>query len=352
MPEFFTPPTILLFILSIFLASAFGTRLILWCAKRCGWVAMPNHRSSHKVPTPREGGLTIGAVFFTGLVVLWMLKIVPQPLALAFIGGGLMITIVSWFDDRRNVHVGIRLAVQFIAVAWALFFIGDMATMNIGWRLWHLDFLTHLVPLGMVWMVNMYNFMDGIDGLAGSEALIVGGVAGGLLALSGSWDLALISWVLAAAAGGFLVFNWPPAKIFMSDVGSILIGFAFIVLAVASERSGAMPLLIWLILLMVFVVDASFTTIRRFIKGEKWFAGHHNFGFQQFLKRGLSHKQVTLSIIGVNIVLAALAVLSWREPVLLLPSFIVALVALSMVWWRIQSRESKRSVISPDHATL
>lgn len=333
--------TTTIFLLVIFLASLLGTWAVLRCARKYGWIAKPNHRSSHKVPTPRGGGIAIGFVFVVGLLALWITGVVSRPLALAFLGGGLLLGLVSFFDDRRNVHVGIRLAVHFIAVAWALFFIGDMKTMDIGWRLWHLDFLTHLVPLGMVWMVNMYNFMDGIDGLAGSEAVIAGGVGGGLLAASGAWDLALVAWLIAAASAGFLVFNWPPARIFMSDVGSILLGFAFIVLAVASERSGALPFFVWLILLMVFVVDASLTTIRRFIKGEKWFAGHHNFGFQQLLKRGFSHKQITLGIIGANAVLSALAILAWWKPVLLLPLFVLSLVVLSVVWWRIQ-REMMR----------
>lgn len=325
-----------IFLFFVFLAAVLGTWAVVRCARKYGWVAKPNNRSSHKVPTPRGGGIAIGLTFAAGLIVLWAIKAVPPQLFFAFLGGGFMVAFISLLDDRRNVHVGIRLAVQFVAVAWALFFIGDMSTMNIGYRIWHLDFLTHLVPLGMVWMINMYNFMDGIDGLAGSEAVIVGGVGGTFLAVVGAWDLALVSWVIAAATGGFLIFNWPPAKIFMSDVGSILLGFAFIVLAVASERSGALPFFIWLILLMAFVVDASLTTIRRFVKGEKWFTGHHNFGFQQLLKRGLSHKQVTLGIIGVDVILAILAVLAWWKPILLLPFFVSSLGVLSVVWWRVQ----------------
>ncbi len=331
-----TPPTIFIFLVAVFLASVFLTRVVLRYAKRLGWVAMPNYRSSHKVPTPRGGGIAMAFVFFVAVAVLWLAEFVAKELALAFIGGGLMVSVVSFIDDRKNVHVGIRLAVQFIAVAWALFFIGDMTRMNLGWRFWYLDFFTHLVPLGMVWMINMYNFMDGIDGLAGSEAVMAGGAGGALLAAAGAWDLALISWVVAAVSAGFLIWNWPPAKIFMSDVGSILIGFIFIVLAVASERSGAMPLLSWLILLMVFVVDATFTTIRRFVKGEQWFAGHHNFGFQQFLKKGYSHKQVTLGIIAVNVALAGLALIAWWKPVLLTPFFLGSLLILAVVWWKVQ----------------
>ena len=185
-------------------------------------------------------------------------------------------------------------------------------------------------------MINMYNFMDGIDGLAGSEAVIVGGVGGVLLALVGAWDLAVISWIIAVASAGFLVWNWHPAKIFMSDVGSILLGFIFTTLAVASERSGALPLLTWLILLMAFIVDATFTTIRRFVKGEKWFVGHHNFAFQQMLKRGYNHSQVTWGIIIINSALAVLALISWLKPILLTPIFLGSLVVLGVGWWRIQ----------------
>lgn len=332
--SFFT--TFIFFFLT-FLFSVCLTWFILRFARRCGWLAVPNHRSSHKVPTPRSGGIAIGLIFLLGLLVLWTAGVISKPLTLAFLGGGLLVSIVSFIDDRRGVHVGIRLVVHFIAVAWALFFIGDLRTINIGYRLWYLDFLTHLVPLGMVWVINMYNFMDGIDGLAGSQAVLVGAVGGAFLALSGVWDLALVSWLLAACVGGFLVWNWPPAKIFMSDVGSILIGFVLAVLMVASEKAQAVPLLIWVILLMVFVVDATFTTVRRLIKGEKWFAGHHNFAFQQLLKNGYSHKKVTLGIMAVNLALVAMVILARSKPALLLPLFAVALIGLALLWRRVQS---------------
>lgn len=335
---FISATVIPVLMVGVFFISWALTWAVYRAAQKRGWLAIPNERSSHHIPTPRGGGIAIAAAFGIALILLWRWEAIPQTLFLAFGGGGLLVAVISWLDDRRNVHVGIRLVIQFIAVAWSLFFIGDMPTINLGYRQWHLDFLTHLVPLGMVWMINMYNFMDGIDGLAGAQAVIAGLTGGILLAITGAWDIALISWMLAAAAAGFLVWNWHPAKIFMSDVGSILIGFAFAVLSVVSERSGAIPLLIWLILLMVFVVDASFTTIRRFVKGEKWFSGHHNFAFQQLLKQGYSHGHVTLGIIGIQIVLAGLGILSWWKPIALFPSFVGSFVVLGLLWWRIQSR--------------
>src|SRR3990172_11522366 len=98
-----------------------------------------------------------------------------------------------------------------------------------------------LAVVGLVWLINLYNFMDGIDGLAAGEAVGVGLVGGVLLAAAGATGLSLVALALAAAAGGFLVFNWPPAKIFMGDVGSGLLGYGFGVLALASERAGAVP---------------------------------------------------------------------------------------------------------------
>ena len=144
-----TPFFVALFLALIFFASTLGTWIILKCARKYGWVAKPNRRSSHKVPTPRGGGIAIALTFLGALIILWAAGLISKPLALAFLGGGAMVTLVSFIDDRRNVHVGIRLVVQFVAVAWALFFIGDMTKMNLGWRFWHLDFFTHLVPL--VW---------------------------------------------------------------------------------------------------------------------------------------------------------------------------------------------------------
>jgi Fuc2NAc and GlcNAc transferase len=183
-----------------------------------------------------------------------------------------------------------------------------------------------------VWLTNLYNFMDGIDGLAGAEAVVAGLVGAGLAAATGADGLALAAVSLAAAAGGFLVFNWPPATIFMGDVGSGLIGYAFGVMALASERADAVPLIVWLLLLGVFIVDATATLIARLWKRERWYEAHRSHAYQHAVQAGASHRQVTVAILGLNVVLGAAAAGALAVPAFV-PVVVMITVGLLTVLW-------------------
>lgn len=331
-----------LFFLSIFLIALFGTRAMMTLAKRWHFLAIPNERSSHTHPTPKGGGIAIAAAFFFGLIVLKHVGIIPRELFFALFPGGLLIALVSLLDDVRHVHFGIRLVFHFIAVSWALFFLGGMNTLYVGFTTLELSWLTNLVPLGMVWMINIYNFMDGIDGLAGAEAVIVGVGGGMLLAATGAWDLAFVAWCIALSSAGFLFWNWAPAKIFMGDVGSTLIGYTFAVLAVATERLHVIPGTVWLLLLGVFVIDATLTTLRRLVCGEAWFNAHHSFGFQKYIERGFAHHTVTAGIIVIDLVLLGLSFFVLRIPALILPVLATALFLLSLLWRNAGQRAWKK----------
>ncbi len=177
------------------------------------------------------------------------------------------------------------------------------------------------------------NFMDGIDGLAAGEGLVVSAVAGGILAIAGDWELAAACWVLAAALAGFLRWNWPPAKIFMGDVGSNLLGFVFCILAIASENRGSVPVLVWVLLLSVFWVDGVATLTKRLLRGKPPYEAHREHAYQRAVQAGYSHQQVTLTILLIDSALGGLAFLAWRWPALLLPVVPTVYVSLFITWW-------------------
>jgi Fuc2NAc and GlcNAc transferase len=180
----------------------------------------------------------------------------------------------------------------------------------LGWISWDWGWVGQLLALvGLVWMINLYNFMDGIDGIAGVEAVCASGLGGLVLAWSGLAGLAEAALVLAGASAGFLVWNWPPAKIFMGDVGSGFLGFAFGVLAISSAKERPWLLCPWLILLAVFIVDSILTLVRRLITGERWYEAHCSHAYQHAARRYGSHSKVTLTIAAVNV--AWLFPLSW-----------------------------------------
>jgi Fuc2NAc and GlcNAc transferase len=254
------------------------------------------------MPTPRGGGVSIVLVFL--LTVLWFVQrgALSSSLGWALIGGGLAVAVAGFLDDHFRVPTRLRLLIHFAAAEWALWWLGGIGPLQLGWISWDWGWLGQLVALvGLVWMINLYNFMDGIDGLAGMEALCVSALGGLLLAWSGLGGLAEGALVLAAASAGFLVWNWPPAKIFMGDVGSGFLGFVFGVLAIASAKERPWLLWPWLILLSVFIVDSTLTLMRRLITGAQWYEAHCSHAYQHAARRWGSHSRVTLTIAAVNV---------------------------------------------------
>ena len=163
-------------------------------------------------------------------------------------------------------------------------------------------------------MVNLYNFMDGIDGIAGVEATMAGAVGAMLSWYTGLPSIAVCAAVVAAGAAGFLVWNRPPAKIFMGDVGSGVLGFFFAVIALASETRGGPPLIVWAGLLGVFIVDATATLVRRVLHGEKWYSAHRSHAYQRAVQAGWSHARVTGAVMLINVLLALAAVVAGALP--------------------------------------
>ena len=166
------------------------------------------------------------------------------------------------------------------------------------------------------------------------------GIIGGLLfRLQGEAGLTMVCFVLAAAGAGFLIWNWPPAKIFMGDVGSYFIGFTFGVLVLVGEQTGSVPMLVWTVLLAIFVWDATLTLARRAATGEKWYAAHRSHAYQRLVQLGMSHRQVAIGFLLINVCLLwPLAYLALQSGKLL---FIIAglvLLATGILWFVIQRR--------------
>ena len=299
-----------------------------------GILDIPNPRSSHVVATPRGGGLAFVIVFLAAVLAFLFVFPSHQSLWIALLGGGGLVSVVGWLDDRKGLSSWLRLFFYGLAIAWAVYWIGGSPRIETGIGVVCLGLLGYFVAWFVTFtFVNLYNFMDGIDGLAAGEGLVVSAVAGGILAIVGDWELAVACWVLAAALAGFLRWNWPPAKIFMGDVGSNLLGFVFCILAIASENRGSMPVLVWVILLSVFWVDGVATLTKRLLRGKAPYEAHREHAYQRAVQAGYSHQQVTLTILLIDLALGGLGFLAWRWPVLLLPVVLAVYVSLFTTWW-------------------
>lgn len=263
---------------------------------------VPNQRSSHTQPTPRGGGIAIVAVFLLGVIALFALNILAANQSWALIGAGAWVAFVGFLDDHRHIPAGWRLLAHFAGAAWGLYWLGGFPPLSVFGQVIDLGGFGHLFGLFyLVWLLNLYNFMDGIDGIAGIEA-ITACLGGALLFLlpghHGPW---LEPALLAAAAAGFLFWNFPPAKIFMGDAGS---GFLGIVLGLISLQSAWINpnfFWSWLCLLGVFIVDATWTLWRRFRRGERLHEAHRSHAYQYAALHYGSHKTIALFVGAVNL---------------------------------------------------
>jgi Fuc2NAc and GlcNAc transferase len=308
-------------------------------ALRMAILDVPCPRSSHAVPTPRGGGLPIMAVALGGISIAGMVGVLPANLAIGFVGGGALIAWVGWMDDRRELPARTRLFVHLMGSLWFIGWLGGVSSFTFGPFELRLGVLgTVLAAFMSVWFVNLYNFMDGIDGLAGGQA-VTGGTLGGLMLLAlGSPALAIVAFCIAAASAGFLVWNWAPAKIFMGDAGSGLLGFLFVALAFASEAAGAVPFVAWIVLFGAFVFDTTTTLARRIMNGDRWREGHRLHAYQRAVQRlgGRRHSIVALLILLLTLPLAAVAWLLTVEPALYLVLLAGAMLEVTAVYLAVE----------------
>lgn len=297
-------------------------------------IDIPNSRSSHSVPTPRGGGVAIVLSFLIALPVLVWVDDMDWPMALALLGAGGWIAVIGFLDDHGHIAARWRLLAHFAGAIWALFWIGGMAPINVfGYEI-SLGWFGYVIgAFFLVWMLNLYNFMDGIDGLASVEAICACVGACLVYWIGGHVSLSIAPFVLTMAVLGFLVWNFPPARIFMGDAGSGFLGIVLAVLVLHAAWTAPVFLWAWLILLGVFIVDATFTLLRRLLRGDKVYEAHRSHGYQYASREFGSHRVVTVAIAAVNLLwllpVAILVVMQYLDGATGLILAYVPLVALA-----------------------
>ncbi|MES1999053.1 MAG: glycosyltransferase family 4 protein [Pseudomonadota bacterium] len=239
----------------------------------------PNARSLHTTPTPRTGGLGM----LGGMIAGWLAVPITLPPAI-WAGAGLLAGL-SFFDDRYGLPTSLRFLAHALAALWLINAIG------VHWSIW----LWPLLFFSVVWMTNLYNFMDGSDGLAGGMAVFGFGTYALAAVMQGQADLALASAVIAIAAVGFLIFNFPPARVFMGDAGSIPLGFLAAGLGLLGTAHDVWPGWFPLLVFAPFILDASVTLLRRGLRGEKIWHAHKEHYYQRLIRMGWSHRKTALA---------------------------------------------------------
>jgi len=270
---------------------------------------VPNDRSLHVIPTPRNGGLGVLFAILTGWLTSWVFGYVDNTqIAIGIIMFGL--AVLGYFDDRFDLRSSIRFAAHFAAAGFAIFILGPIESIKLP--------LTPEVQLGftaipftllfIVWMINLYNFMDGMDGFAGGMTFFGFATLAVLFAMHSSIGNAINMLVPAAAAIGFLLYNFPPAKIFLGDAGSTAIGFLSATSMMVGSTDSSIPLWIFVMVFSPFIIDATVTLLTRIIRKEKFWAAHRTHFYQRLVTSGRSHRIVvsceyllmlTVSLMGI-----------------------------------------------------
>lgn len=276
------------------------TRFLISHSSGMGLVQIPNHRSSHAKPTPSGGGVSIvmAGTLATVLMGPSLPTALPVTLVIVSVAGGVM----GLLDDRLDIPARYRLVVQFLLVG-ILLVAARPNTFDLSGLDWLAIALGLTAVLAGVWWVNLFNFMDGIDGIAATEAIFI--LGGAILFLGvdrqGAFTQLSIAAVTVASIVGFLIFNWPPARIFMGDAGSNYLAYLLLGLAVTTVAAGLLPLSLWMILPALFVADASVTLFRRALRGERLFSAHKVHAYQKLSRRLNGHLPATLLYAAINV---------------------------------------------------
>jgi len=283
--------------LAAFFAAVLVARLLLTPAGRRLALDTPNDRSLHAHAVPRTGGLAVVA----GVAVACALA---QPGVAVTLGAALALAAVSFADDLLGLPTLARLAAHLAAASVVLAF-------ELGYAE---PVLFTILLLTIAWYTNLYNFMDGSDGLAGGMAVIGFGAYAIAAHLSGAGPFAALCASVAAAAAGFLVFNFPPARLFMGDAGSVPLGFLAGALGVVGWSRGYWPIWFPLLVFAPFVCDATLTLLRRALRRERVWQAHRDHYYQRLVRMGFGHRGTALVEYAVMAGCAAIALLARREP--------------------------------------
>lgn len=281
------------------LASAIGAFVLIAVLRASRFASaladLPNERSLHAKPTPRVGGLGLVAVALP--IAAWL---GDSPIAI-LAGCAAMLAVVSAADDVRSLPIAVRLPAHIAAATVAILAIGGPARAHGGLGIVE----AAAAILAVVWMTNLYNFMDGSDGLAGGMAVIGFGALAIAATCVGAWPLAAACGALACASAGFLAHNFPPARAFLGDAGSVPLGFLAASLGLHGALVGAWPIAFPLLVFSPFIADATVTLARRMARGEAFWRAHRSHYYQRLVLGGWSRGRLALAAYALMLAAAA-----------------------------------------------
>lgn len=283
---------------------------------------LPNHRSLHAAPTPRIGGIGILAGLAAACAYAYAYAYAGISVATPLLVALALLIAISLRDDMRSIGAGWRMFTHLISAGLAAAVLVYDA---------HGAIAAAAATVAIAWMTNLYNFMDGSDGLAGGMTLFGFGSYGIAAACAGDLPLATVSLVIAAAALGFLLFNFPPARVFMGDAGAIPLGFLAAVCGIAGAQRGVWPLWFGMVVFSPFIVDATLTLLKRLARGSKVWQAHREHYYQRLVQAGWGHRKTLFAEFALMAVVCAAAFAGLHLETLMQTGTLLAVVALYVV---------------------
>lgn len=323
--------SVLLLMALVLLAGYLGTQFYLSIAIQKGILANPNYRTLHQRPVPRGGGIVFSMIFVLGSVILGFFHLISIELVLALGLGGGAAALFGFIDDVVDIRASIKLFIQGCLAAWVLFCFGGGPLATIGWIPVWVSLIVSWALL--IWMINLYNFMDGVDGMAISGAIFISmTLMLGLVITGGPVSLSLLFALLAMSCVGFLLLNWPPARVFMGDSGSVFLGYCFGALIINTTMNGDISIWTWLIAMGYFIGDTTTTMVLRLMIVKKWYHAHRSHAYQNLARIWDDHRKVTGSVLFYHLAwLLPLSIWSSLTPIFA-PLAAVLALAPAILW--------------------
>jgi UDP-N-acetylmuramyl pentapeptide phosphotransferase/UDP-N-acetylglucosamine-1-phosphate transferase len=311
------------FAVATFAISAWLTHLFCNPASAVYVLDHPNERSLHDRAVPRGGGLAILLAILAGVFGTAWLHSAAGLAGLVF--GAILVGSVSFLDDRYSIPPPYRLLAHVVAVAVFLYQGYVLEILMIPGASLDLSYgvAAAFSLLFCVWLINLYNFMDGMDGFAGGMAVFGFGCFAVMGLMAGQGLFFVMNLVIASASAGFLVFNFPPARIFMGDVGSSTLGFLAAALSLWGTRDGIFPFWVALLVFSPFIVDATVTLLRRFWRREEIWRAHKTHYYQRLVQAGWGHRKTVLVEYLIMLGCGLTAVLSLRATTVIQAAMLV-----------------------------
>ena len=299
---------------SAFILSIVGILVYRILAIRFNIIAERNQRTLHNNDTPKGSGIIFSLVSIFLTYLIWFQGLIPDDLTIVICFGGFAATLFGFVDDIINIPAKIKLFIQILLSGFIILCFGEVPLL-LDTEYTSID--TGIVGvfigvIALVWLINLCNFMDGTDGMAASGTIFICAVIAVILFfIQDETEIGLVAGVLALSCFAFLLFNWPMAKIFMGDAGSVFIGYVFGVFIIYTMMLGYISIWTWIIVFGYFGIDTTLTLILRLIHIKKWYGAHRSHAYQNLARIWDSHSKILYLVICFHLLwLLPLAILS------------------------------------------